>query len=55
MQRSERFAVSKESNYIQKLETFMRMIISHIFMKYKDSPDETKNANQALSTFIKVK
>jgi len=30
------------------------MTISHIFSKYKETPKETKNANIALSQFIKV-
>ena len=46
--------VTKDSQFIQRLETFIRMTISHIFTKYKDSPLETKNANIALSQFIQV-
>jgi len=54
MARHERFVVSKDSNFIGRLETFVSMTITHIFLKYKESPEETRNANQALSNFIKV-
>lgn len=54
MSRPERFVVSKDSQFIQKLEVFIRMTITHIFTKYKESPLETKNANIALSQFIQV-
>ena len=54
MSRAERFTVSKESTCMQRLETLIRMTITHIFSKYKESPEDTRNANLALSQFIKV-
>lgn len=54
MSRPERFPATKDSAFIQKIETFIGMTIAHIFSKYKESPLETKNANFALSQFIKV-
>lgn len=56
MNRPERFSMNsvKDSNFPHRLEAFTGLVITHIFMKYKESPEEIKRANAALSHFIKV-
>ena len=50
MQRQERFHM----DYMRNVETLVETISPHIQHKYKDLPDETRNANSAIAEFVKV-
>lgn len=54
MARHERFPTGKDTSFTARLETLVRMLVSHIFTKFKEKHVEAKAANEALSHFIKV-
>uniref|UniRef100_A0A4W3HB02 Dedicator of cytokinesis 9 n=1 Tax=Callorhinchus milii TaxID=7868 RepID=A0A4W3HB02_CALMI len=48
--RNQRFPAS----YQHTVETLVNMLMPHITQKYKDKPEEARNANHSLAVFIKV-
>ncbi|RZC34337.1 dedicator of cytokinesis protein 9 [Asbolus verrucosus] len=49
MHRNERFS----SDYLQKIETLMQILMPYILNKYKEIPVETKELNKSLAHFLK--
>lgn len=51
MHRHERF--SKE--YLQRIEQLLQILFSYILKKSKEKPDETKELNNSIAEFLKVR
>lgn len=49
MHRHERFS----TDYLQKIETLMQILIPYILNKYKEMPVETKELNKSIAHFLK--